>query len=244
MGRRRRVDRRTRLGLAYRDPAHQEAQFGRLWITRINGRGTAERSVLQPARERAQEGRRLRSTARGSPISPCVMPMPSRSWRSWQGRSEARRGVSTSSPPSKRGGTGAFALPPSRGAAPAPDRLPRTQGRLLTADPQGAPRASARRARKATGQRANAAKAALGRWLDEAEARVEASGEGRGARRIPHAAAAPWRGALHPITLAIQSHQRDLLRAGLHPIRSGTTPSPSGTTSGALNFAPDNPAWT
>src|SRR5689334_19361096 len=79
--------------------------------------------------------------------------------------------------------------------------LGRKQGRLtsiLKALPELDPEA-----RRDVGQRANAAKAAIEGWIAEAETRLAASQKAARQQDLTMPARAQWRGAKHPITLAM-----------------------------------------
>lgn len=119
------------------------------------------------------------------------------------------------------------------------DILGRKAGRLTTVlkalpdlDPE---------TRRAVGQRANAAKAEIERWLDEAETRLAATARAARVQDLSMPARATWRGARHPITLAT-----DRVTTIFRELGFARYVGPEAETEwhnfGALNFAPDHPA--
>jgi phenylalanyl-tRNA synthetase alpha chain len=96
-------------------------------------------------------------------------------------------------------------------------------------------------ARRVVGQRANSAKAAIERLLEEAEAAFDRVATGVGGADLSMPARASWRGARHPTTLVIDKVTRIFGELGF-----ARAVGPDSETDwhnfGALNFPPDHPA--
>lgn len=96
-------------------------------------------------------------------------------------------------------------------------------------------------ARRSVGQRANAAKAAIEQWLDEAEAQAAAAGRGARTIDLTMPARPSWRGAKHPATLVIDRVTRIFGELGFTRY-VGPEVETEWHNFYALNFATDHPA--
>jgi phenylalanyl-tRNA synthetase alpha chain len=95
--------------------------------------------------------------------------------------------------------------------------------------------------RRSVGQRANAAKAAIEGWLEEAEARLATAVGGATAADLTMPARQVWRGARHPVTLAMDRVTTIFRELGFTRY-VGAEAETEWHNFGALNFAPDHPA--
>src|SRR5437868_4050132 len=95
--------------------------------------------------------------------------------------------------------------------------------------------------RRVVGQRANAVKASIEAWLDEAESRIARAAPPEQGADLTMPARAAWRGARHPTTLAV-----DRITAIFRELGFSRYVGPEVETDwhnfGALNFPPDHPA--
>ncbi len=95
--------------------------------------------------------------------------------------------------------------------------------------------------RRIVGQRANAVKASIEQWLAGAEIRLAATARAARVQDLTMPARATWRGAKHPITLAMD--RVTAIFAGLGFTRYvGPEAETEWHNFTALNFAPDHPA--
>jgi phenylalanyl-tRNA synthetase alpha chain len=95
--------------------------------------------------------------------------------------------------------------------------------------------------RKSVGQRANEAKALIERLLEEAEARLAGSARGAPALDLTMPARGTWRGAKHPVTLAVERVTSIFRELGFTRY-VGPEAETEWHNFGALNFPADHPA--
>lgn len=95
--------------------------------------------------------------------------------------------------------------------------------------------------RRTVGQAANAAKARIEQWLDEADARAAASGGGAPAADLTMPARTVWRGARHPATIVIDRITRIFAELGFNRY-VGPEAETDWHNFWSLNFPHDHPA--